>query len=317
MELTMHVVDPRHVESDAAAPPFWLTPPAYWMPQHFPVSAWHTHAPFAAWLMDVLRPRTLVELGTHLGFSCFAFAEAAGRLRIPISISALDSWEGDEHAGFYGEEVYDYVRGVVSADYPASVNLIRGLFSESRPLFADESVDVLHIDGRHAYEDARADYEQWRSSVREGGVILFHDIAERDNGFGVWRLWEEIAEPDNSFSFGHGHGLGVLGVGVPAAEPLRMLFTADAPTAAAVRADFSRLGDVVARQAYLESLPGELERTWAEIRGRALHEDQLAAEIEAQSALLAAQGAHIADLKASTSWRVTAPLRSLGRLRAR
>ena len=53
----------------------------------------------------------------------------------------------------------------------------------------------------------------WRSTVRDGGVILFHDIAERENGFGVWRLWEEIAEPGRSFTFEHGHGLGVLAVG--------------------------------------------------------------------------------------------------------
>ncbi len=58
--------------------------------------------------MEVLRPRSVVELGTHLGYSCFAFAEAARVLALDAMVSALDTWEvGDDHAGFYGEAVFD------------------------------------------------------------------------------------------------------------------------------------------------------------------------------------------------------------------
>lgn len=298
-------VEPRRAELDDARPPFWLTPAAYWVPAHLPISAWHTHGPFAAWLIDVLRPASIVELGTHYGYSCFAFAEAAKRLGLETSVSALDTWEGDDHAGLYGEDVFDYVTRVAQTDYPESVKLVRGWFSQSRFQFADASIDLLHIDGRHAYEDAVGDYNEWRGAVRDGGVILFHDIGERENGFGVWQLWEEIAEPGRSFAFDHGHGLGVLAVGDVAEAPLRELFTADDATAARIRADFSRLGDVVAHQAWLES---EVERASGELRWRAAHEDELVAALGLQ------QG-YIDELKASTSWRVTAPLRALGKLR--
>jgi len=289
--------------ADRHPPRFWLRPTSYWFPAHLPVSAWVTHGPFAAWLVDVLRPRSIVELGTHYGYSCFAFAEAAKRLGLSTTISALDSWEGDDHAGHYGHEVYDYVREVAGADYPDSVRLLRGWFAESRHLFEDASVDLLHIDGRHGYEDALGDYTQWRSTVRDGGVILFHDIAERENGFGVWRLWEELAQPGRSFAFEHGHGLGVLAVGDIGQEPLRALFEADETTAAVIRADFERLGQAVARQTWLETVPDDAERAWAQVRRRAVHEDELQAQIDA--------------LKASTSWRITAPLRWVGRRRPR
>src|SRR6478752_2260203 len=82
---------------------FWLTPASYLLPAHYPVSAWLTHAAFASWITDALRPATVAELGTHYGFSCFAFAEAAKRLRTGTTIYAMDSWEGDDHAGFYSE----------------------------------------------------------------------------------------------------------------------------------------------------------------------------------------------------------------------
>lgn len=295
-------------EPESAVVPFWLTPASYWLPTHYPLSAWFTHAPFASWLLDVLRPQHIVELGTHLGFSCFAFADAARRLGLSSTIDAVDSWEGDDHAGFYDESVYSSVAEIAGNDYPDSVVLNRGFFSDVRPRIADESVDLLHIDGRHGYEDATADYEEWRSSVAGGGIILFHDIAEKERGFGVWRLWDEIAEQGRSFTFEHGHGLGVLAVGEVRAEPLRELFAADERTADLIRADFSRLGDRVHRQAWLESLPGELDRVNDLANERALRVNELTAS-------LAAEREYIDRLKTSTSWRVTAPLRAVGKLR--
>lgn len=305
MELSVDATSPKPASSGV---PFWLSPAAYWMPAHYPTSAWWTHAAFAAWLTDVLRPSVIVELGTHYGFSCFAFAEAAKRLGLATTINALDTWEGDDHAGFYDEEVYRYVDTVSRAEYPESVRLLRGRFSQTRPSFGDSSVDILHIDGRHGYEDVVADYTEWRGTVRDGGIVLFHDIAERDNGFGVWRLWEEIATSGRSFAFEHGHGLGVVSVGEPFSPALRKLFNADAATADRVRSDFSRLGDNVARQAALLSLPQEVAQLRAELQARAAHEAE-------QHDVLERQQRHIDALIDSNSWRVTAPLRALSRLR--
>lgn len=301
-------VDVHPVRQGHASAPFWLTPPAYWMPAHFPTSAWWTHGPFAAWLVDALRPSAVIELGTHFGYSCFAFAEAAKRLALPTVVHAVDTWQGDDHAGFYDETVFEYVDRVSRSDYPASVRLIRGRFDEARQAFADESVDLLHIDGRHGYADVRADFSEWRSTVRDGGVILFHDVAEKQNGFGVWRLWEEIAEPGRSFMFEHGHGLGVLSIGEPSAPGLRALFHADAKTTEQIRSDFRRLGEAAARQAWLLTLPNELDQLRAEIVARAAHEEVQAAQVDALRK-------HVGALTTSTSWRVTAPLRMLGRRR--
>jgi len=295
---------PRERESAREAP-FWLAPSSYWLPAHLPTSAWWTHAPFAAWLVDALRPDTAIELGSHFGFSTFAFAEAAKRLGHDMTFFALDTWAGDDHAGYYGEDVYASVEAIAREDYPDTVRLVRGWFADSRPGFGDRSVDLLHIDGRHAYEDVLADYSEWRGVVREGGVILFHDIAERDSGFGVWRLWSEIAEPGRSFAFEHGHGLGVLAVGDPAAPGLRSLFAADGTTAERIRADFARLGSAIARQAWLETLPAEVEHLRAAVGQIAADADRLSGEVGHHTERISA-------MEASTSWRVTAPLRALG-----
>jgi hypothetical protein len=286
------------------AAPGWLSPESYWQPSHIVTSAWLEHAPFAFWLMAQLRPRTVVELGTHYGFSFFVLAEAAKRLGLDAELYALDTWEGDDHTGFYDEHVFDQVESIARTDYPHSTHLVRGYFSESRSRIADDSVDLLHIDGRHAYEDVREDYEQWASTVRNGGVILFHDIAERAQDFGVWRLWDEISSNHSSFAFSHGHGLGVIGVGEPATGRLANLFRADESIARRVRADYARLGSVVSRQAVLEAMPAEVDSLHVVV-------DSLSSEIERLNEIIDEQEAVIGEIRSSRSWRVTRPLRAI------
>ncbi|MCV5768161.1 class I SAM-dependent methyltransferase, partial [Escherichia coli] len=67
------------------------------------------HIPFAFWLVDTLRPRNIVELGTHYGSSYFSFCQAVSKLDLETCCFAVDTWGGDEHAGLYGEEVYRQV----------------------------------------------------------------------------------------------------------------------------------------------------------------------------------------------------------------
>src|SRR6516165_12838856 len=69
-------------------------------------SAWYTHVPFAHWIVSILEPRTLVELGTQNGVSYSAFCEAVVRNSLETRCYAVDNWLGDNHAERYGEEVY-------------------------------------------------------------------------------------------------------------------------------------------------------------------------------------------------------------------
>src|SRR5664280_1083884 len=87
----------------------FLSPVSFRAPEKIVTSAWHEHAPFAFWLVEQLRPNNFVELGTHYGFSFFAFCQAIRMAQLSTAAFAIDLWTGDEHAGFYGEEVYQGV----------------------------------------------------------------------------------------------------------------------------------------------------------------------------------------------------------------
>ena len=188
-------------------------PAAAWIPERLVVSGWVEHAPFAFWLVGALRPRTLVELGTASGFSYLVFCQAIRDHALSTRAYAVDTWKGDEHAGSYGEDVYSGLRRIHDGPYGRFSTLVRSSFDDALPSFADGSVDLLHIDGFHAYETVRHDFESWRPKLSERAVVLLHDTTVRAPGFGVHRYWAEIRQQYPCFEFLHGNGLGLLVAG--------------------------------------------------------------------------------------------------------
>ena len=188
--------------------------PLFWRPSRLGAdSAWFGHVPFAHWIVTQHRPASIVELGAHNGVSYAAFCEAVVRERIDARALAVDTWQGDEHAGFYGEDVYADLQRFHDQRYAGFSTLMRATFDDALGYVADGSIDLLHIDGRHRYEDVSHDYATWRAKLSHRGVVLFHDTNVREHDFGVFRLWAELCRAHPSFEFLHGHGLGVLAVG--------------------------------------------------------------------------------------------------------
>lgn len=188
--------------------------PAFFDPQ----SAWLRHGPFAMWLVGALQPRRIVELGTHNGYSYFAFCQAVQEHRLSTTCIAVDTWQGDEHAGFYGNEVYDSV-AQHNAPYANFSTLLRKTFDAALDDVEDGSVDLLHVDGRHFYDDVKSDFESWIPKLSSRAVVLFHDTEVRERGFGVWKYWAEISGNRPALNFPHQHGLGVLFWGAELQRP--------------------------------------------------------------------------------------------------
>ncbi|HKM51857.1 MAG TPA: hypothetical protein VJY33_00530, partial [Isosphaeraceae bacterium] len=83
---------------------------SFWSPEHVtsPLS-WAGHIPSAFWIMEAASPGVLVELGTHSGNPHFSFCQAVKRLNLPTLCYAVHSWQGDEHSGFCGEDIFQAV----------------------------------------------------------------------------------------------------------------------------------------------------------------------------------------------------------------
>ena len=340
----------------------FVSPASIARPDFLTPSAWLEHAPFAFWLIDVLRPATIVELGTHTGFSYLCMCQAIAQLGIPARGFAVDTWEGDEHTGFYGPEVYSRLEEYHDERYAGFSRLLRASFDDAVPQFEDGSIDLLHIDGGHVYDVVCHDYETWCPKLSPHGVVLLHDTNVRDPGFGVHRLWAELRRDQPGFEFVHGHGLGVLRVGTDIPPLLDRLVGIDenAALAAALRQIYGRLGAAVRMEFQLREARSAIDDQRADMdRERADHHDALqarAAEIVALEEEVAALGQKhktaiaevlasrsrelaqledelasrareltaqtaraveldrtLSELLSSESWRLTEPLRRLGR----
>ena len=96
--------------------------------------AWAAHVPFAFWIVAALKPRLLVELGTHSGNSYLAFCQAVQNLGLATACFAVDTWSGDAHAGLYGEDIYDELVRYHDPRYGAFSRLVRSTFEEATRL---------------------------------------------------------------------------------------------------------------------------------------------------------------------------------------
>jgi hypothetical protein len=183
---------------------------AQFRPQHLvDPNAWIGHTPFAYWIIERLKPRVFVELGTHSGNSYFSFCQSIHDNQTESKAFAVDTWQGDTHAGFYGESVFNSVEQA-NLPYKSFSTLLRTTFDSAANNFEDGSVDLLHIDGLHTYEAVKHDFETWLPKMSANGVVLFHDTNVRRDDFGVYRLWQEISKDYKTLEFFHSHGLGIL-----------------------------------------------------------------------------------------------------------
>jgi SAM-dependent methyltransferase len=171
---------------------------------------WSGHLPFACDLVASLQPGLLVELGTQYGESYFGFCQAIVETGCACECYAVDTWMGDPHSGALASGVFDEVTQHNSERYAAFSHLLRSTFDDALETFPEESIDLLHIDGLHTYSAVKHDWDAWFPKVAPGGIVLLHDTAAQHADFGVWKLWEQIAQSHEAFEFHRYHGLGVV-----------------------------------------------------------------------------------------------------------
>lgn len=183
-------------------------------PKHVHIeSAWRGHVPFGIFIIEALKPRLVVELGVDFGTSLMAFCQGVEETGIECQIYGIDLWNtGERHKRAY-PHVTQYV---TNSGYDRFCTLVREDFIPYAGNFEDGSIELLHIDGCHAYRFVRRDFDTYLPKLNpKKSLVLLHDSAVRNRGeeFEVWRLVDELRERYRVVEFQHWFGLAVVATG--------------------------------------------------------------------------------------------------------
>ena len=170
-------------------------------------------------LLQILAKRqinSMLEIGTNLGGTLFLFTRVINPHALIISLDLPNGPYGGGYPAwripFYKSfSINDQKMVLLREDShkPSTLTKVEKILNES-PL------DFLFIDGDHSYDGVKADFEMYKSLVRPGGIIAFHDICPyTELDLGVNRFWNEIKNQIKSVeiikdSNQIGFGIGIL-----------------------------------------------------------------------------------------------------------
>jgi predicted O-methyltransferase YrrM len=162
------------------------------------------------------QPRTVVEIGTANGGTLFLWCQLAHPEATIISIDL----PGGIHGGGYPYwKSYIYQR---FASPKQKLHLLRGdshkteMLACLRRLLPDRKIDFLFIDGDHTYDGVKTDFEMYAGLVRQGGLVVLHDICPHPPEINchVDRYWRKIKMGRRSYEFVENWSQGTCGIGV-------------------------------------------------------------------------------------------------------
>jgi predicted O-methyltransferase YrrM len=119
----------------------------------------------------------VVEIGSWQGRSTIALALGA-KARGGARVYAIDPHNGvKELEDRYGViNTYDaLLRNLSNAGVRELVQPIRETSHQARSKFADQSVNLIFIDGSHEFDDVIQDIADWTPALAKGAAVVFND----------------------------------------------------------------------------------------------------------------------------------------------
>ena len=94
--------------------------------------------------------------------------------------------------GFYSEKIFRIVSRI-NEKYISFSTLIRLRFDEAAAYFPDKHIDILHIDGRHGYDDVKEDFELCGPSFPPTPLCFSMTPMFATGNSGSWRYFRDSA----------------------------------------------------------------------------------------------------------------------------
>jgi predicted O-methyltransferase YrrM len=160
------------------------------------LQGWGSTHPVFAEVIDKVRPRLVVEVGSWKGASAVTMAAAAKAIALAdIEILCVDTWVGSAEHWLVRDNPRFYPSLAVEHGQPTLyrqflTNIVRSGHADIVTPFPVPSItaaevlralkvtaDAVYLDAGHGYEDVRADIASWWPLVRPGGILFGDDFS--------------------------------------------------------------------------------------------------------------------------------------------
>ena len=133
----------------------------------------------------------VVEVGTYLGRSLCSLGEVVASSGKRITLIGVDTCRGSGPEGWRGKDYHAAAvqhgggtfagalhKNVLDCGFADQIQLIISDSVGAARLFADASLDWVHLDARHDYASLKADIEAWLPKIKSGGWLSGDDYNE-------------------------------------------------------------------------------------------------------------------------------------------
>lgn len=137
------------------------------------------YAEFIYRFANKFKPAKIVELGTSLGLGTLYLAKACPQ-------SEVYTIEGSANLADFAKQLFEQ-------QGQKNIEVLTGNFDDELPrlLHKLDSVDLLYVDGNHAYGPTLNYFEQALQKKHSGSIFIFDDIHWSE---GMERAWNEIRQ---------------------------------------------------------------------------------------------------------------------------
>ncbi len=162
-------------------------------PAPVPILQWQKEFEVLLEVYRRLKPSNVLEIGTYHGGTLFHWLQNTERPG--AKIVTVDSYA----VGVDNRHLYD--------DWNTNDTVLTAAIGDSHDKRIIDKIRVLgpydfvFIDAGHYYKEVKLDWENYRSMVRPGGLMCFHDILTHPAwpSIEVGRLWDEIKQDHLTF----------------------------------------------------------------------------------------------------------------------
>lgn len=132
-----------------------------------------------------------IEVGAYLGRSLCSLGDVVKRNGKRFTVIGVDNCRGSGPEGYRQKDYHQVAvkrgggsfagelhKNILDCGLGDIISLIIADSISASRMFADSSLDWVHLDARHDFDSIRADIEAWRPKIKPGGWLSGDDYNE-------------------------------------------------------------------------------------------------------------------------------------------